>query len=83
MADSDGAGGVLPQLSSLDLTTLLQEVLERLQGLVAAGDRLRGLLEAVVAVAAGLELPQTLRRIVEAGVELAEAEYGALGVIGP
>jgi signal transduction histidine kinase len=84
MADTGGdSGSVLPQLSSLDLTTLLEEVLERLQGLVAAGDRLHGLLEAVVAVAAGLELPQTLRRIVEAGVELVDARYGALGVVGP
>lgn len=43
----------------------------------------RGLFEAVVAVAAGLELKSTLRRIVQAAVELADARYGALGVIGP
>ena len=45
-------------------------------------DRDRGLFEAVVAVAAGLELKSTLRRIVQAAVELSDAQYGALGVIG-
>ncbi|HEX6887231.1 MAG TPA: GAF domain-containing protein [Candidatus Nanopelagicales bacterium] len=43
----------------------------------------RGLFSAVVAVAAGLELGATLRRIVQAAVDLVDAEYGALGVLGP
>jgi signal transduction histidine kinase len=43
----------------------------------------RGLFSAVVAVAAGLELGATLRRIVQAAVDLVEATYGALGVLGP
>lgn len=46
-------------------------------------DRELGLLAAVVSVAAGLELRSTLRRIVEAAVELVDASYGALGVLGP
>ncbi len=46
-------------------------------------DRELGLLSAAVSVAAGLELGSTLRRIVEAAVELVEASYGALGVLGP
>jgi signal transduction histidine kinase len=41
-----------------------------------------GLFSAVVAVAAGLELNATLRRIVQAAVDLVDAEYGALGVLG-
>lgn len=41
-----------------------------------------GLFSAVVAVAAGLELSATLRRIVQAAVDLVDAEYGALGVLG-
>lgn len=45
-------------------------------------ERDRGLFEAVVAVAAGLELKSTLRRIVQAAVDLSDARYGALGVIG-
>ena len=36
----------------------------------------------MVAVAAGLELRSTLRRIVTAAVDLSDATYGALGVIG-
>ena len=42
-----------------------------------------GLFSAVVAVAAGLELGATLRRIVQAAVDLVDATYGALGVLGP
>ena len=45
-------------------------------------DRDSGLFSAVVAVAAGLELGATLRRIVQAAVDLVDAEYGALGVLG-
>lgn len=41
------------------------------------------LFSAVVAVAAGLELGATLRRIVQAAADLVDAEYGALGVLGP
>jgi signal transduction histidine kinase len=41
-----------------------------------------GLFAAVVAVAAGLELGATLRRIVQAAVDLVDAKYGALGVLG-
>lgn len=40
-----------------------------------------GLFSAVVAVAAGLELHSTLKRIVSAAVDLSNATYGALGVI--
>lgn len=46
-------------------------------------DREHGLFAAVVSVAAGLELHSTLRRIVQASVELVDATYGALGVLGP
>jgi signal transduction histidine kinase len=45
-------------------------------------DRDSGLFAAVVSVAAGLELGATLRRIVKAAVDLVDAEYGALGVLG-
>jgi len=45
-------------------------------------ERDSGLFAAVVAVAAGLELNATLRRIVQAAVDLVDAEFGALGVIG-
>ncbi len=48
-----------------------------------SGLQLDELLDAVVAVGAGLELPVTLRQIVEAAAALADARYAALGVIGP
>ena len=41
----------------------------------------RGLFSAVVAVAAGLELSATLRRIVQAAIDLVDAQFGALGVV--
>ncbi|RLU87029.1 histidine kinase [Streptomyces griseocarneus] len=43
---------------------------------------MHGLLEAVMSLGRGLELPQVLRGIVEAAVTLTDAEYGALGIVG-
>jgi signal transduction histidine kinase len=43
----------------------------------------RGLLDAVVAVASGLDLEAALERIVQTAAELVGARYGALGVLGP
>jgi signal transduction histidine kinase len=43
--------------------------------------RLRRLLDAVLSVGADLSLPRVLRRIVEAGLALVDAQYGALGVL--
>jgi len=42
-----------------------------------------GLFSAFVGIAGGLELSSTLRRIVQAAVDLTSATYGALGVLGP
>ena len=69
-------------LPSLQLDELLAELQVRLQAVLATRDRMRGLLEAVVAIGSGLELEATLRRIVQAAVDLVDASYGALGVIG-
>lgn len=44
-------------------------------------ERERGLFAAVMSVAAGLELGASLRRIVQAAVDLVDASYGALGVL--
>jgi GAF domain-containing protein len=68
-------------VSSLDLASLLGEVVERLEDMRGASSHLQRLLEAVVAVAAGLELEHTLRRIVQVSADLVEARYGALGVV--
>ncbi|MEY2476865.1 MAG: hypothetical protein QOG87_2180 [Actinomycetota bacterium] len=43
--------------------------------------RLRQLLDAVLSVGTDLSLPDVLRRIVEAGLALVDARYGALGVL--
>ncbi len=69
-------------LPSLQLDELLAELQTRLQAVLATRDRMRGLLEAVVAIGSGLDLESTLRRIVETAVGLVDASYGALGVIG-
>ena len=76
--DNAGGGGLLPQLR---LDDLLSELQSRLEAVLATRDRMRGLLEAVIAIGSGLELEAMLRRIVEAAVELVDARYGALGVI--
>ena len=70
---------MLPQLQ---LDELLAELQGRLQAVLATRDRMRGLLEAVVAIGSGLDLESTLRRIVQTAVGLVDATYGALGVIG-
>ena len=49
----------------------------------ARAERLQGLLDAVLSVSSGIELESTLRRIVRAAVDLVDAQYGALGVLGP
>ncbi|MFI0924853.1 GAF domain-containing protein [Streptomyces sp. NPDC021012] len=66
----------------LRLDELLDELQARIDEVRGTRDRLNGLLEAVMSVGRGLDLPQVLRGIVEAAVSLVDAEYGALGVIG-
>lgn len=69
-------------MSQLRLRETLRDLQERIELLIGTRDKMDGLLEAVLAVASGLELDATLRRIVQAAVELGEARYGALGVLG-
>ncbi len=83
MAEESEQGRLLPSLSNVELRPLLAEVAERIETVMATGDTLRELLEAVVAVGSQLELPEVLRRIVEAAVQLTDARYGALGVLDP
>lgn len=71
-------------LTQTRLHELLAEVQDRVEGIVGTTrDRMDALLEAVLAVSAGLDLDVTLRQIVEAAMKLADARFGALGVIGP
>ena len=69
-------------IPSLHLDDLLGELRSRLQEIIATRDRSHALLEAIVAVGSELDLATVLHRIVEAAVALADATYGALGVIG-
>jgi len=70
-------------LSRVRLDALLQELLGRVDEIMDYQDRLRALLDAVVGIGADLDLNSTLDRIVSAACELADARYGALGVVGP
>ncbi|WP_327279885.1 MULTISPECIES: GAF domain-containing sensor histidine kinase [unclassified Streptomyces] len=65
------------------LDELLDELQVRIDEVRGTRDRVHSLLEAVVSVGRELDLAQVLRRIVEAAALLVDAEYGALGVIGP
>jgi signal transduction histidine kinase len=69
-------------LSKLRLRELLIEVQDHVDQIVEGGDRLDGLVEAMLVVTAGLELDQTLRKIVHTAIGLVDARYGALGVRG-
>jgi len=69
-------------LGGLRLDDLLDEMRERLAEIGSTRDKMQSLLDAVLAVGAGLELDSTLQRIVQAAVELVGARYGALGVLG-
>jgi len=75
-------GGSPASQARLRLDELLVEMKERLDEIVNTRDSLQSLLDAMLAVASGLELESTLRRIVAVAIELVDARYGALGVLG-
>ncbi|TNC29776.1 GAF domain-containing protein [Amycolatopsis alkalitolerans] len=60
---------------------LLRDVRDGVEQLAGSRDQLGGLREAMLSVAAGVELDATLRRIVRAAVTLVGCRYGALGVL--
>ena len=70
-------------LSQTSMRELMAEVQDRIEDIVAGTrDRMDALLGAVLAVSSGLDLDTTLQRIVQAAIDLVDARYGALGVIG-
>jgi signal transduction histidine kinase len=79
----DAAALGLPPLSGVRLDELLQELLVRVGEVTSGRERHSALLAAVVGIGTDLDLDRTLERIVEAACRLADARYGALGVIGP
>ena len=72
----------LPPLARARLDDLLGEVLARVGDVLDTQERLRVLLDAVVGLAADLDLDSVLDRIVRVSCQLADARYGALGVLG-
>ncbi len=81
--ESQRFAGVLPGSAARRIDELQREFAARADELVSTQERLRALLESVVAVGEDLSLAAVLDRIVGAATELAGARYGALGVIGP
>ncbi|MGW0080978.1 sensor histidine kinase [Streptomyces sp. NPDC003393] len=83
MGGSEEADDARVRLPQLRLDELLEELQARLDAARGTRDRVHSLLEAVLSVGRELDLEQVLRRIVEAAAVLVDAEYAALGVIGP
>jgi len=71
-----------PDIPKLELDELIDQLVERAQGVKRAQGRLRSLLRAIETVAGDLALEVVLHNVVEAACDLASARYGALGVIG-
>jgi len=74
-----GTGEATPQLR---LDELLEDLQTQITRVRSTRDRVHGLLEAVLAVGADLDLGAVLRQIVQSAVTLVDAGYGALGVLG-
>ncbi len=72
----------LTPLARARLDDLLAELLTRVGDVLDSQERLRVLLDAVVGIAADLDLDSVLERIVRVSCRLADARYGALGVLG-
>jgi signal transduction histidine kinase len=77
------AGLGFPDGPRSELENTITELVERAKTVLRTQGRLRSLLRANTAVVEELELDRVLYRIASAAVELADAEYGALGVISP
>ncbi|MFE1265371.1 GAF domain-containing protein [Streptomyces albogriseolus] len=83
MENAEEAREARVRLPQLRLDELLEELQARLDAARGTRDRVHSLLEAVLSVGRELDLEQALYSIVEAAAALVDAEYAALGVIGP
>jgi signal transduction histidine kinase len=79
-AEAEAGHARLPRLG---LDTLLRELVDRAEEILDTEQQLHKLLDAVMSVASDLSLPDTLRRIAQLAADLADAQYAALGVLGP
>ncbi|MFF4223468.1 GAF domain-containing protein [Streptomyces abikoensis] len=78
--DRDKKSSRVPRLR---LDELLDELQTRIDDARGTRDRVHSLLEAVLSVGRELDLTHVLNSIVEAAAVLVDAQYAALGVIGP
>jgi signal transduction histidine kinase len=67
---------------TLEFEGLLRQVVERAESMMTSQARMRDLIRVNNDLTSMLDLPTVLRRIVEIGLELIQARYGAMGVIG-
>lgn len=72
---------VFPDGPRSALESTIEELVDRAQAVLRTQGRLRNLLAANRRIVEHLDLEDTLRAVVSAGVELVGAQYGALGVI--
>ncbi|GMA96925.1 hypothetical protein GCM10025881_37490 [Pseudolysinimonas kribbensis] len=72
-----------PDAPRSELEQTIEELVERAQRVLATQGRLRSLLRANRVVIEQLDIEEVLKHIVEAAIDLVDARYGALGVIGP
>lgn len=67
---------------TLEFETLLTQVVARVDEMMESQARMRQLVQVNNDLTSRLDLPTVLRRIVEIGLELIQARYGAMGIIG-
>ncbi|KAA1395548.1 GAF domain-containing protein [Aeromicrobium ginsengisoli] len=67
---------------TLDFEAVLAQFVERAEKLIASQARMRDLIRVNNDLTSKLDLPTVLHRIVEIGMELLNARYAAMGVIG-
>lgn len=70
-------------IPKLELDELIDQLVDRAHDVKRAQGRLRALLRAIETITGDLALAVVLRNVVESACEIAHAQYGALGVIGP
>lgn len=76
MTDERSAG------PTLEFETVLAQFVQRAEQMMASQSRMRDLIRVNNDLTSKLDLPTVLRRIVEIGMELLNARYAAMGVIG-
>ncbi|MDR7085209.1 signal transduction histidine kinase [Aeromicrobium panaciterrae] len=77
-----GAKRPSPDGPQLESEVLLRQFVEQAGEVMSAQARLRELIRVNNDLTSNLDLPTLLRRIVEIGVDLIQARYGAMGVVG-